>query len=268
MALSLTIFFAGLAAAAEQPAAVEPTANWSVQFDDAQCVATRPYGSAEEPLFFVLKAPPIGEVMQIAVMRMGDSRSVDQAEAVIRADERPVLRTNLMMFTPKGANLRVYLLNMTSADFSQVRAAKRLALRSSGLNTTFALSQMGPLLTIVDQCVADLRKIWNVSDPTGEQSKLPQRARPRANLASYVRNEDYPAAAITKNQSGVVRFALLIDEQGQVADCTVIETSGVAVLDTQSCAVMKQRAKFEPARGPDGKPAKDALLSAIRWLMP
>jgi hypothetical protein len=35
---------------------------------------------------------------------------------------------------------------------------------------------MEPLLKIMGQCVTDLKRVWNVSDPTGEQSSHSTRA--------------------------------------------------------------------------------------------
>jgi TonB family protein len=266
MALSPRILVAGvglLAAAAAEPSAREPIGPWNVDFADAQCVASRPYGSADKPLFLALKAPPVGEVIQIAVMRKGGSGSPEQVDATIGADERRPLKTNMLMFTPKGAQMRVYVLNMPSGDFSQVSTAKSLTIRSTGLTETFSLSQIAPLMRIMDKCVADLRKVWNVSDSLGEQSSLAKRA--QGDFASIFRAEDYPAAAIYREQTGRVRFAALIDERGRVADCTVIETSGVASLDVQTCSVVKDRARFAPALSHDGKPAKDAAVQTATW---
>ena len=61
---------------------------------------------------------------------------------------------------------------------------------------------------------------------------------------------------------------LLIDEAGKLANCMVVGTSGYASLDAQSCAVLKERAKFVPALGIDGKPTKSGILQRIRWQMP
>ena len=122
------------------------------------------------------------------------------------------------------------------------------------------------MLKAVDDCVIDLRRVFNVTDPeTAEKSPLKRRA--SAKLGKLIKNEDYPRDAIYRNQGGTVKFALLIDEKGQVADCSVIGTSEVAVLDAQSCALLKTRARFEPALGADGKPAKDAVTAAIVWRM-
>jgi TonB family protein len=261
--LAMLLWGASSAAAAAAPR--EPTGKWKVDFDDAQCVASRNYGSTEEPLHLVLKAPPLGEVMQIAVMRNGGYAPPDQVNATIAIDDQAALKTNLLMFGPKDSKKRVYTLNLPSADFARIRGAKSLTIRSLGLNETFAVSQIEPLLKVMDQCVADLRRVWNLSSD-GATSTLANRA--TGNPGDWVKSEDYPGVAIMKGASGVVRFVILIDEMGRAADCTVVETSGVAVLDAQSCAVLKQRAKFKPAIGPDGKPAKDAYTARFRWVMP
>lgn len=267
MLLRLVIVAALLAlypAAARASEARAPTAQWVVNFADAQCLAGRDYGSSEDPLRLVLKAPLIGEVMQIAIMRKASSAKPDQVDGRISIDGRPPLKTYMLRFTPDGSDHRVYMLNMRSADFALVQQAKELSVRSEGLNESFALSQMTPLLKILDQCVLDLRQVWNVSDPQGAQSVALQR-RAKGNLARLVDDQDYPRVALDNNQGGKVKFVLLIGEDGRVADCTIIETSGVAALDAQSCALLKTRAKFEPALGVDGKPAKDTVISTITW---
>lgn len=254
--------FAWSVSASAGPDPRNPTGSWVVNFADAQCVASRNYGTAEDPLHLVLKAPPLGEVMQVAVMKEGPAGRAQQVEASIRLDGARPLKTNMLMFSPPKQKIRAYVLNMPAADFALVRQAKALSIHSEGLNETFAVSGMDPLLKIVQDCVADLRQVWNIADPEGTRSTLPQRA--VGELARYFRSNDYPFVAIQQNATGVVRFAILIDETGRVADCTIIETSGVAALDTQTCNIA-QGAKFQPARGSDSKPAKDAAIQQVNW---
>jgi len=139
----------------------------------------------------------------------------------------------------------------------------RISQAAAGTDERFALTHMVPLLKTIEKCVTGLRMVWNVTHSTGTQSTLKERA--RGNLASFVNDEDYPAIALDQDQSGIVEFALLIDEAGKVADCTVTATSGAASLDAQTCSTMRTRAKLTPAVGADGKPAKDALIGRIRW---
>ena len=85
------------------------------------------------------------------------------------------------------------------------------------------------------------------------------------NLQGLIRPEDYPDSAVRQMKSGTVAFVMLVNEQGRVADCTVVETSGVAALDAQSCAIMAERARFKPGIGMDGKPAKSVFKQRITW---
>jgi len=125
------------------------------------------------------------------------------------------------------------------------------------------LTQIPALLDMLDKCTADLRKVWNVEE-AGDPPKL-VREKPSGDLQKVFTSDDYPAIAVSKNQGGSIRVAILVDEKGKVADCTVIQTSGVASLDAQSCAIIQQRAQLKPAVGLDGKPAKGALIKTIRW---
>ena len=46
------------------------------------------------------------------------------------------------------------------------------------------------------------------------------------------------------------------------------ETSGSAVLDAMTCIVLRQRAKFKPARDVDGKPVHSYYDQRVTWQIP
>ena len=106
------------------------------------------------------------------------------------------------------------------------------------------------------------------TDPPAPPAKKVQPARARANLASYVSDEDYPTAAVRNEEQGTTRFRLGVGPDGKVTECTVTSSSGSSALDMTTCRLMRQRAKFTPARDSDGKPASDSVTSAIRWVLP
>lgn len=257
----------------------QPTGKWIVDFDDAQCLARRNYGSDKDPLHLVIKAPPLGDVLQIALVRNGELRIANQIEGEILFDENSPIRTTLLEFGVEELGHRVLSVNLPSRELAPMRTASRLRIRAgkdgrfvlgSRLNVgkkryaeEFALAQMQPLLKVLEECAADLREVWNVVPEHAPAAKLQERA--SGNLEGLFRGGDYPAEAIYKNMQGKVGLALLIDETGAIADCTVIETSGVAVLDAQSCSILMKRARFKPAIGRDGKPAKDGIVQRISW---
>ncbi|HEX9964589.1 MAG TPA: TonB family protein [Allosphingosinicella sp.] len=101
-----------------------------------------------------------------------------------------------------------------------------------------------------------------------QPAKKIEPARARANLASYVSDQDYPSTAVRNEEQGTTRFKLVVGPDGKVRECSVTSSSGSSALDATTCRLMRQRAKFSPATGSDGKPTSDTVSSAIRWVLP
>lgn len=257
----------------------QPTGKWVVNFADAQCVATRNYGSEADPLYLVLKAPATGGTLQVGIVRKGNRGDATQVDGEVVIDETATFPTSLLEFGNKKLGQRALLVNLTQQNIAHLRPAKTLQIRAreqgftrlgtrlaTGVNRegeTFALTQMPALMKTLDSCAEDLRKVWKVWDY--QQGAAGLKEGPSGDLTSLFSGDDYPGVALLKDQMGSVAFVLLIDEQGKVADCTVTETSGVAALDAQSCAIVKERGKFKPAVGQDGKPSKSAYFQRITW---
>lgn len=107
-----------------------------------------------------------------------------------------------------------------------------------------------------------------IDPPAPPQVKTVKPARAKANLASYVSDDDYPSSAMRSEEQGTTRFRLGVGPNGQVTECSVIGSSGSSALDSATCRLMKQRAKFTPARNSAGEPTSDSVTSAIRWVLP
>jgi protein TonB len=109
--------------------------------------------------------------------------------------------------------------------------------------------------------------------PRADPMPLPQPrtvepARAKANLASYVSDEDYPSNAVRNEEQGTTRFRLVVGPDGKVKDCSVTSSSGSSALDSTTCKLMRQRARFTPAKNNRGEPTGDTVASAIRWVLP
>jgi TonB family protein len=79
---------------------------------------------------------------------------------------------------------------------------------------------------------------------------------------------DYPMKAFEKHWEGVTRFDLLVDPNGRVANCSINQSSGHEDLDKTTCSLASFRARFAPARGPDGEPAYGVYRSQAIWVIP
>lgn len=94
------------------------------------------------------------------------------------------------------------------------------------------------------------------------------RARARANLASYLSPDDYPAAALRNNEQGRVAFTLDIGADGRVTACRISQSSGSAALDSATCRIMRSRARYTPARNARGAAVTDRQDASVRWVLP
>lgn len=248
-------------------APVEPAGPWAVDFGPAQCIAMRRYGDDH----LILKAPAMGDVIQMGLLTSGNAPGQpEQLVGHLSTDTREAIKVSALVYSPKGQRRRMHMVNLSRETFAALEPAKSLQWKVGRTERDLKLSGMTTLLKVVDECVADLRKVWNVNDEDRPErmAEPPAGARAKANLVSYVSSGDYPAVALKNDQDGLVGFVLLVDEQGKVADCTVMKTSGVAALDAQSCAILQRRARFTPAQDASGRPVKDAVYGRIRWQLP
>lgn len=249
-------------AAVGQPLARTTAARWVVDFDDTQCVATRNYGTEERPVYLAIKAPPLARIFQLAVIRPGSGGLPQQYDATITFDGGTPVKTSMLGFNANGR--RIHLMNLQAAEFAPATRARSMRIRASGaLDQSFQLDSMTALFSTIRTCVADLEAYWGgvVESPAGLAPAQP----PTGTLAGIIKSEDYPLQAIDRMQEGSVQMIVLVNEQGRVADCTLAETSGVAVLDAQACYIIKDRARFKPATSGDGKAVRGMFRQRITW---
>jgi len=95
-----------------------------------------------------------------------------------------------------------------------------------------------------------------------------QPAKARANLASYISDEDYPQSAIRNEEQGTTGFRLDIGPDGRVTNCTITASSGSAALDDATCSILRRRARFQPATDDQGHATADSTSGRIRWVLP
>jgi hypothetical protein len=260
------LFLMLVAAAAIDVPPTAPAGKWVVDFADAQCVASRDYGSGGEKLTLLLKPSPLGNVMQIGFARSGDKPIAEQVPARLRVDDGKPISTNALIFgTENSARKVMHLINLPWKDYAPLREANRVTFYLEGQpQASLQLTQMKELSKAIDACLQDLQEVWNVGET--REARLRQAAKAETPLKSIISPDDYPDTALSNSQGGLLKFVLLIDEKGAVADCTIDNTSGYASLDAQSCHIVKTRAKFSPAIDVQGKPAKSSQTGKIRWL--
>lgn len=76
---------------------------------------------------------------------------------------------------------------------------------------------------------------------------------------------DYPREAWKAGSEGLVEYRLTVDAEGSPTSCHITQSSGHAALDEVTCAVVMERAKFDPARDEDGNPIEGVYEDAHSW---
>jgi TonB family protein len=238
-------------------APLAPTGKWVVNFDDAQCVATRAYG--DQRIF--LKAAPSGDVVQFGIISPGGSGLPEQVPLTMApAGAATEKVTALRWIQGTGPGRQTYLLtNLTSERFAAIENATSVSLYNSDIQRHYQLSGLAPLRKVMNDCLTDLQALWPIN-PGGTGA--------RGRLTDFITSDDYPPQANDEDITGTTRMVLLVDETGRVADCSITATSGAAILDVQACSLLKARARLTPATDATGKPAKGRLTTAIRWQLP
>ncbi len=86
--------------------------------------------------------------------------------------------------------------------------------------------------------------------------------------ASWLSYDDYPVSAVKARQQGVVSYRVFVGDDGGVVSCIVTKSSGVPVLDNQTCASVMQRARFMPAKDRAGRAREGTYDGRVTWIVP
>jgi TonB family protein len=246
---------------AEPVSPLQPVAQWVVDYADTQCIATRIYRSSNDQVTLGIRPSPDGGTYELLVARSG--WPPDFAEEMQGGIDfgNGAITAWVLRYGKKKATVDQF--RISNANMAQARNAASVTLHVKGeSDVTFSLAAMPQLLTGLEKCTANLLEYWNAD---GEKAgKITESA--KGELRALFSSEDFPNEAMTRGQEGSSRFLLLIDEQGKVAGCHVIRTSGIPVFDAMGCQVLQQRAKFKPARDAKAKPVRSMIVTPpITW---
>lgn len=90
---------------------------------------------------------------------------------------------------------------------------------------------------------------------------------PTGNPGEWATTIDYPPAAIFNRQEGIVAFNLEVNGDGRPSQCTIVESSGHPVLDTKTCELMMDRARFTAAAG-ERYTDNNVYQNRVSWNLP
>ncbi|WP_254772233.1 energy transducer TonB [Sphingomonas sp. NFR04] len=100
-------------------------------------------------------------------------------------------------------------------------------------------------------------------------SALPTNAGPTpATTGPWMTDDDYPASEMRRGHVGSLSFILDVAASGLPTACKVAISSGYPVLDQAACTILMKRARFAPARGPQGEATHGYYPGRFNWALP
>jgi TonB family protein len=91
---------------------------------------------------------------------------------------------------------------------------------------------------------------------------------PLGDAGDWIRSQDYPPGPLRAREQGTTVFLLDVDEKGAVTSCTVTESSGISELDATACALLRLRARFQPALDAKKRAIRSTYSNRVRWQIP
>lgn len=156
---------------------------------------------------------------------------------------------------------------LDAAGLDQLAASESLTVSERGKPLLeLALPSAPKAVKVLRDCEEAALRAWGVD--VEARARLKRQARPVEPLFRLFSYHDYPAAALSKGVSGRATVRLVIGRNGRVTTCAVVESAGDPTLDRRTCALLSDRARFEPALGPDGLPADGISIARVTWAAP
>jgi TonB family protein len=249
-----------LAAAPPTAPTAAPGGRWAVDFGDYQCSLVRQTGGSDA---FVIRRPPGSSRLELRWVNSEWSEETRPRSAELFLEPGHV-RIDDFVPVPLANGQGVGSLFVDYRFLQRFAAATTIVLYDgSKAVKSIRLPGVGRAVQAFASCNdAGVRDFG--ADPVLLESlrEAPKSARP---LSSLIANADYPSAALRENASGTVRFRLDVGVDGRVKHCAVIISSGHPSLDETTCRIMRERARFSPAIGPNGAPVQAPVFAAIVW---
>lgn len=90
---------------------------------------------------------------------------------------------------------------------------------------------------------------------------------PPRRLRGRIRDSDYPRDAAQARIGGRLLTRYRIDPDGRVGECSIVESSGNALLDATTCRIVIERYRYKPARDAAGRKISATILQDHEWVI-
>ena len=274
--MTLTAALALAALAPPPQATVEPGLNprdipagrWMADRSDGGCAVLRRTADAPALTVAVQLGPGSG-LVRILVFNAGWNRAAvrNRRRVELSLGGSPVSTPEATSGVEIAGEFGFSFAMLDPSVLDQLAASETLTVSERGRSLAeLRLPSARTAARVLRDCEEATLRYWGVD--VEARARLQRQPRPVKPLAGLIGYQDYPADELSKGVSGRVTARLVVGKNGRIATCTIVASAGNAALDQRSCALLSERARFEPALGPDGRPAEGTYIARVSWAAP
>lgn len=267
------------------PLRLTPSSPWVVNYADETCELVRKFGAGGDEVTLIMRAgEPGGRFLISAIgqplatadpvltifVNLGDVEQVHiPFFAVKNAVGVPGIEGLSLLSVgpvpnPRETVPRIGLPGVLAADPANEQRMNYLALQSAlKKDLVMETGSMGEPLAALRACTEELITHWGLD--LERQRTLSRRPTPRSNPETWISPNDYPGGA---RRNGLVRFRLIVDEKGKVADCAIQSATQPKHFAQTVCSRLSRRARFEPALDSSGQPIRSYYTGSVTFMLP
>jgi len=231
------------------------------------CVLQRQFGGGDGAVYLGFRPGFFSEHMRIVLVRNSSDRGSSWGTAKLSFEDgaAPIKAPYSEGWVEKQ-HVRATLIDLKVSDLVPLNQAGLFRIRVGKSDFLFAPERVEAALKALEPCQKDLLVSWGMDKATIDS--IATFAEPKGGIVSIFSSNDYPIAAIRKNEQGTAGVRYWVKKDGKVGDCKVVEPSGSATLDSQTCAIIAKRGTFQPAITKAGEAVDSIGFSRVHWLLP
>ncbi len=249
-----------------RPAALEPSGPWTIEHANTMCIVGRDFGVGDQQVTLGFRPYPLGEYVRIALWIPAKGKKFSRGMATLALDDQAPVEDYYDEGPIPIDGKHLIQIDVERSKIETLHAAKLLQLRAEKRNWTFKLGNVAGAMKALKDCESDLLVRWGMDPAVLASIDMP--ALHPFGLVSIFRTSDYPSGALSRREQGTAAVRFWIGTNGKASDCRIVETSGSATLDQQTCDVITRRARYMPARVKSGEPVASIGFQRIRWELP
>lgn len=255
---------------------LDPSSNWSLDFDDDRCVLQRTFGSGKDQVIALLRRYAPGNQFEMVMVSESLSAPSEKVYVQIEPDEDG-LRPRRVTRGEIGGGLYAMTFSSTLSPWSRLGVARLLSktkppkwteddvrareeaitgmVFSGGFEkpTRLATGSMAKPMEAIRGCMDTLLQTWGV-DPV-KYHNIEKQAE-RKDFSRWTRRiqEIYPRDMVRDEVSADLDVRVVVDEDGRVQSCHAFNARPFPDFEKLACKLISDVARYKPALDSEGEP--------------